>query len=169
MAIVSSYNDYLKLYEQMEPALRRIFAEAEKPFPDDPWELLNMVISRQLAEGNEGIIEASLKNSDFIKASKVMERLIKEELNTPHEYELPRHVIERIYDFALHKRATDQCADVLTMLELLKMENAIPRFKSSFEINYSAVAKNIRNELELPSSRKKTLTRWTHKYVADFW
>jgi hypothetical protein len=55
------------------------------------------------------------------------------------------------------------------MLELLKMENAIPRFKSSFEINYSAVAKNIRNELELPSSRKKTLTRWAHKYVADFW
>lgn len=168
-AIVADYNKYLELYEQMEPALRRIFREAKKPFTDDPWDLLNMVIERQLAEGKHGLIEASLKDADFMKASKVMERMIKEELNTPQEYELPRHVVDRVSKFASHKGDPDQCDDVLILVELLKMENAIPRFKSSFKVNYSELAKNIREDLELPISKNKTVKRWTRSYIEEFW
>lgn len=165
--IVSDYNEYLKLYEQMKPAIRRIYREKKVPFPDDPYELFTHVGERQFMEGKHGSIEAELQRGDFEQASKMIEKDIREALNEKHEWELPQKIKDRIEEFSNYKQQSDLCHKVITALELLKLGDDLDMVNE--RLNKAAINRKIRGKLNISDDKKESVKNWTHNYISTYW
>jgi hypothetical protein len=166
--IVMSYNDYLALYAEMEPALRRIFREEKMPFPDDPWKLINFVSLRLLEEGKYGNVKAELKDDDFIYASKMIEKAVREELHRKQLYELPAHILADIKEFSEYKQSPELCEQVLEELEVLKMNDNLPTTNKG-RINKAGTCRKIESKLGIDDDKKESVKNWTHDYIDQKW
>lgn len=121
-SISGNYDDYKDDFEDMLPAIKRQFKKKGVPFPDDPWELLDVVLLRR-AEGSE----ESLEFDDFLEAGmKIWEERGKkiDARKAEQNKQLSSEVTKRVDTFCKRRapRKTKQAQMLLKVLEIILKE-----------------------------------------------